>query len=38
MTLKSFLQPALIDAGKRIYALKFGNNTLVMDKGNLPGH
>ena len=38
MTLKSFLQPALIDAGKKVYSLKFGSNTFVIDRGNLPGH
>lgn len=38
MNLRNFLNAAIIDSGKRIYFLAFGNNTLVVDKGNLPLH
>ena len=32
------MNAAVIDSGKRIYFLAFGNNCLVVDKGNLPLH
>jgi hypothetical protein len=35
---KGLLQSAVIDAGKKIYFLGFGNNFLVIDKGNLCLH
>jgi hypothetical protein len=32
------LQSAVIDAGKKVYFLGFGNNLLLVDKGNLCLH
>ena len=35
---KGLLQSAVLDAGKKVYFLSFGNNVLVVDKGNLCLH